>query len=355
MRILHVVTSTDKVLTERPILNLMKSLEFQGVERTLLCLNTDFDSSVPNLEILNKTCNLDSSSDVIRIISLALKESGAEVLHIHDMGILRLSLMASRKFKVKCILTLYTTSPVRISLMDRLCVDKIIVNSEFAKKGILTYNRLFSEKVHVILKGIDIERFDVCVRNINNADLRKFYGISESSFIVGSVGSLIPSNDFETLIKSFSNVRKKEMDAVLLIVGKGSEKDNIEKLAKVCNVFDSIKIIDSDEYESFLYLFDTFIVSSYAENYLISILGAMAASKPVIATKIGANPEMIIQGKTGFLVPCGFPERIDNVIMRWHANPRLAKDVGLAGRKYLEEEFGLVIMGKRYKELYESL
>jgi glycosyltransferase involved in cell wall biosynthesis len=86
-----------------------------------------------------------------------------------------------------------------------------------------------------------------------------------------------------------------------------------------------------------------------------SLLEAMAAGKPVVATDVGGSPEVVIDGKTGFLVPPKDPEALASAILHLLADRELARNLGEAGRIRVESEFTLEIMVARLEELYDSL
>ena len=84
------------------------------------------------------------------------------------------------------------------------------------------------------------------------------------------------------------------------------------------------------------------------------MLEAMAAGKPVVATNVGGNPEVVVAGDTGYLVPPKDPEKMAKEIIKIISNKDLAKKMGNAGRKRVEEKFSLNKMVKRYESLYEE-
>ncbi len=324
MRVLHIYTENGKNLLERTVQNLVKGLDFNGVE--------------------SQVCCLDASSD----FSSILKASKASVIHLHSGATFKQCLLPAKLSGRKIIVTAHQANQ-SIPYSNQHWLYKKVASSDFVNEEV------FSSKAEVIYDGIDLEDFDAQARTVDGDTLRQTYGIDKNVFIIGAIGPLILENDYESLFKALRNAVAKEMNAIVLISGEGPLRADLLKSAEALNIADRVKIINATDYVSLFCLFDAYVVSSFTEGYLSSILGAMAASKPVIATKIGANPEMVVQGKTGFLVPCGFPERIDNVIMRWRANPQLAKDIGSAGRQHVEEKFSLPVMGKKYKEFYGKL
>jgi glycosyltransferase involved in cell wall biosynthesis len=100
---------------------------------------------------------------------------------------------------------------------------------------------------------------------------------------------------------------------------------------------------------------DCFVLPSRAEGISNTILEAMASCVPVIATAVGGNPELVVDGVTGTLVPSGDSEALAQQIVRMAADPAAARRAGEAGRAHALAEFGLDTMVQRYRNLYDKL
>jgi glycosyltransferase involved in cell wall biosynthesis len=100
---------------------------------------------------------------------------------------------------------------------------------------------------------------------------------------------------------------------------------------------------------------DVSVLSSINEGFSNVILESMAASKPVVATKVGGSPEMVTNGVTGYLVPPADSQSMANAIIKLLQNPDEAKTMGAAGRKIVQEKFTVEAMVKSYERLYVSL
>ena len=94
---------------------------------------------------------------------------------------------------------------------------------------------------------------------------------------------------------------------------------------------------------------------SRIENLPYSLMEAMAWCRPVVATSVGGLPDLIDEGKTGFLVPSNDHEALANRLCEMSAWPRLVEEMGLAGRRKLEREFSIGQMMTRHRELYDAL
>jgi hypothetical protein len=100
---------------------------------------------------------------------------------------------------------------------------------------------------------------------------------------------------------------------------------------------------------------DTFVLPSLAEGISNTILEAMASGLPVIATAVGGNPELVVAGRTGELVPASDPEAMARAIIAYARNPDAARTAGRAGRERVEAHYSLAGMVARYDELYTRL
>ena len=102
-------------------------------------------------------------------------------------------------------------------------------------------------------------------------------------------------------------------------------------------------------------MFDVFVLSSVTEGISLTLLEAMASGLPVVVTNVGGNPEVVVDGETGFLVPPKNPEKMAEAIITLLKNKELAKKMGVAGRKRVEEKFSLERMVREYEEIYRNL
>ena len=99
---------------------------------------------------------------------------------------------------------------------------------------------------------------------------------------------------------------------------------------------------------------DCFVLPSLAEGISNTILEAMASGLPVIATRVGGNPELVIEGKTGALVPASDPEAMAQAIIAYVRDPEQARVAGQAGRTEVERRFSMAAMMESYRGLYDQ-
>jgi L-malate glycosyltransferase len=101
--------------------------------------------------------------------------------------------------------------------------------------------------------------------------------------------------------------------------------------------------------------FDVFVLSSVWEGMSNGLLEAMAAGRPVVATRVGGNPEVIVDGESGLLVPPRDPQALADAVLRLLRDPELARRMGAAASRRVEAEFTLPRMVHRLECLYDEL
>jgi len=203
------------------------------------------------------------------------------------------------------------------------------------------------KKVTQIYNGIDIERF--CPGD--GGAVRKELGISADTFVAGTVSRLDPIKDHDTLIEAFRRFHRQVSDSLLLIVGDGPRMAELKAQAKDGVVF----LGERHDVPDLLRAMDVFVLPSKNEGISNTILEAMATGLSVIATKVGGNPELVVDGVTGTLVPPGDVEALVAAIRSYADDMELRRRAGLEGRCIAEERFSIPAMVSAYEEVWSRV
>lgn len=207
------------------------------------------------------------------------------------------------------------------------------------------------ERMQVIPNGINVRRID----DADARGVREELGIAPEDFVVGTVARLDPNKDTMTLLKAFAAIPQ-STKLKLLIVGDGEERSRLEEFVNSAKVNRSVIFAGlRRDTPRLLKAMNVFALSSLSEGMPLTVLEAMAARLPVVATAVGALPEMVEEGKTGFLVSAGDVEAMSAKLGRLAADRRLAKSFGEEARRKVERKFSLDQMLRRYAELYFSM
>jgi glycosyltransferase involved in cell wall biosynthesis len=239
--------------------------------------------------------------------------------------------------------------------------DRVIAVSDSVKKEILNYN-ISPEKVLIINNGIKIERFDEHKWKNN---VRKEFGVEESSTVVGTVGRLSEEKGHINLLNAAEVVLRRYPKVVFLIVGDGPLREYLESRAS--QVAEKIFVKDGCSSKPFIFcgirsdmpaiysMMDIFALPSLDEGLPMSLLEAMASKKPVVATKVGAIPKVIEDGHSGVLIQPGDVNGLVNSIIDLLVNPKLAHELGRHARDKVEKEFSSKKMTEKYIDVYHDV
>ena len=210
-------------------------------------------------------------------------------------------------------------------------------------------------KMTRIYNGIDCSKFTLAASQKGNESLKDSLSIPLSSQVVGTVGMLSPVKNHLSLLKAASIVMKEDPETVFAIVGEGELLEQLQTVASELGIREKVIFTGlRNDVLRLIELFDVYACSSISEGISLSILEAMASGKPVVATRVGGNPEIVSDGVTGFLVPARDPEQMASKMLALLRNRRLAKQFGEEGRRTTYENFNLNKMADSYQKIYES-
>jgi glycosyltransferase involved in cell wall biosynthesis len=169
-----------------------------------------------------------------------------------------------------------------------------------------------------------------------------------------SVGRLREPKDFTTLVRAVATCEPGSVR--LLVAGDGPDRPGLTTEIARLGLDGAVELLGTrDDVDQLLAAADLFVLSSRSEGMPMSVLEAMAAGVPVIASAVGGIPELVRDGETGALVPPGDPDRLGGAIRRLAGDPALRQRYGEAGRARAEREFALENCRQAHLELYRSV
>lgn len=231
------------------------------------------------------------------------------------------------------------------------------LTTQVSPQGVERYKALRAvnpNKILYVPNGVDTEKFkpDVCVRD----NLRKEFGLSES-FVWIAVGRFDPPKDYHNMLTAFSIVLKQESSANLVIVGDGPLRPLMESFAKEMGIKDKVLFLGiREDVGKLLNVADGFVLSSEWEGLPLVLLEAASTGLPIVATNVGGNAEVVIDGETGFLVPPKDPIRLSEAMLRLMKLPKSERlKMGFKGRDHVIQNFSLQHIVDIWEELYRLL
>jgi glycosyltransferase involved in cell wall biosynthesis len=218
---------------------------------------------------------------------------------------------------------------------------------------------------HMIAEGFPAGRVGVIHNGIDpgappaKADrlaARRLLGIADDAFLVGTAARLDSVKDLGTLIKATARLRTRRPDARVVIIGSGDEQKSLEATRLASGCPEAIHLIGyRSDVRRLLPALDVFVNSSISEGVSLTILEAMAAAVPVVATRVGGTPEVVLDGTTGLLVDSRSPEALADALFALSKTPERRAAFGSAGRARVETAFTLDRMVADYAREYRRM
>jgi glycosyltransferase involved in cell wall biosynthesis len=231
--------------------------------------------------------------------------------------------------------------------------DRTIALTEGERNDYLNLAVSKAHKIDIIHSGVDIRRFTP--GRTDRAALKKQLGINAHSFVVGTVGWLLPIKGPMHLLHAMIALWQKEIDSALIYVGKGDLEDRLKAEALSRGVSNRVIFLGwRSDVDDIMQLFDVFVLPSLNEGMGRVLVEAMAAAKPVVACNVGGIPDLVKHGFNGFLARPGDSRELSVYIEKLLGDELLRTDMGAQGRK-LAENYTVDKMIAKIDALYFSL
>ncbi|MBI2221532.1 MAG: glycosyltransferase [Acidobacteria bacterium] len=363
VRVMHVVLSLDPGGTERLVLDLVGRLEAEA-ESVVCCLDSRgrwgaalAQDGVP-VYALGRRPGFDGPLGW-RIAALAARHD-VSVLHCHHYSpFVYGRLAAMLRSGLRVVFTehgrLSDAGPSRKRrwinpFLSRLPARIFAVSEDL--RNHMVAEGIAPRRVRVLYNGIDPGR--PTTRALRRA-ARALLGLPEHATVVGTVARLDAVKDLGTLIQGFAALPAAGQDDLLVIAGDGPELESLREQCRAAGVGGRVRFVGhQSDVRAILPAFDAYANSSVHEGVSLTILEAMAASLPVVATRVGGTPEVIVDGETGVLVPPRAPRAIARALASVLARPDRGQRLGEAGRFRVEAHFHIDQMLAAYLREYEA-
>jgi sugar transferase (PEP-CTERM/EpsH1 system associated) len=231
-------------------------------------------------------------------------------------------------------------------------VDRVVAVSDHLRRWLVDTVGLPPTKVTVVRDGVDTRQF----QPLSTRDrLRDLHGYSADEFVIGCVARLDPVKNHLVLLEATRLLAARAANTRLMLVGDGPERPVLERRVAELGLAGKVTFLGNrDNIADLLNTFDVFAIASLFEGTSNAIVEAMAAGLPVVATRVGGNPEVVHDGVTGQLVPVGAAAALAAAIEFYRVNDHTRRQHGLAGRRRAEQVYSVEQMVSGYLSVYES-
>ncbi|MDX6409361.1 MAG: hypothetical protein QOE13_2432 [Gaiellaceae bacterium] len=211
------------------------------------------------------------------------------------------------------------------------------------------------ERFVVIRLGIELDERVAADRN-GRDDSRRYLGIPGERFAVGWIGRMTAVKRTDDVLIAFKGLRESGIDAVLCLVGDGPDRRHLEARAHELGVAkDTMFLGYQEDVAQFYAAFDALVLPSGNEGTPVSVIEALAAELPVVATRVGGVPDVVRDGEDGFLVEAGATDDLAERLGRLARDPALRARMGKKGRERVLPRYAVERLVDDVDELYRSL
>jgi glycosyltransferase involved in cell wall biosynthesis len=349
---------------EAVILNLSRTLNQQG-HTSLLGIFSN--STNPNLQLHDLaqqegieshliSCRGQIDRTVPATIRALAAATGADLIHAHGYKADVYAYIAMRRTNTPLVSTCHTwyDNDLTVSLYgaaDRFILRNyaaVVAVSEDVRQRLLKAG-VRKEKIYIVRNGIDLRPFD------NAAPSLREISSPDNSPIVGLIGRLAPEKGVDIFLRAAARVVAELPSTKFVVIGEGPDREQLELLVDELQIRKDVFMLGRrDDMPSVYASLDIMVSASRHEGLPMAILEGMASSRPVVATAVGAVPDVIVDGHTGVLVPSENVEVLAAKIMALLNNAMQRENLGAAAKKLIEEEFSAERMTTDYLHIYEQ-
>ncbi len=288
-------------------------------------------------------------------LALALRRRAVEVVHVHNHSPYVYGTVAGSLLRCTVIATRHGSnerygSPLWLRRQLSRWVDSYVAVSTEIAENARSHGLATEPKLTVIDNGIDLEKYTP--RPEWRREVRAEFGVSDTARVIGIVGRLVEVKNVGLLLRSC--LPHLGAETQLFIVGDGPERNALESAATQHPNGGFARFLGQrKDVARLLNGIDLFALSSKIEGHPLAVIEAMATGLPVLAPKVGGIPDMVEDGRTGFLaglVGSAYAERLTDALSQSASWPAM----GQAGRAVAAERFSSETMAERYLALYEQ-
>lgn len=364
MRVLHLLSSTGFHGAERMAASLVRSLATSGIGCHVGALRSGPQSNLDILEVVRDSGThgivIDCKGRFDRTVAGHIREyalaSGIDIIHSHKYKTNLYARLAARGTELRLVSTCHNWVNSNLTLRAYAALDKFVLRSFDVVVGVSQsvvdqLGRAGGCRLECIPNGIDVVHFQ---SELSREMARAHLGLPGGP-LVGFVGRLSRLKDVSTLLRAFALLTA-SVPAELAIVGDGEERGTLECEARVLDIAGRTHFLGerSDTLSAYRAI-DLLVLPSLEEASPLVVLEAMAAGTPVIATRVGAIPEVLDEGRCGYIVPTRnasiLAERMAEVL----TDPLARQHISAAAVARVAERYSLHSMTARYVELYRNL
>jgi glycosyltransferase involved in cell wall biosynthesis len=366
IRVAHCIDSFGIGGTELNAVRTVEALDPNRFEILILHLQKDgplraryerLGVQLVHVPILNLH-SLRTARQGIRIARL-LRTWETDVVHTHDLytnifvvpwarTLTRCKIIASRRWWYEAP----RPALVPINRLSYLFAHRVLANSPGVARLLSLDEKVPAEKIIEISNFLDDRAFEA-VGESEWRRQRRSWGVPDGATVAGIVARLQPVKNHEHLLRALAQLNER---VHLVIVGDGPSRRALERMARDLLIESRVHFVGEVlAPENLHQYFDLSLLCSTSEGFPNSVIEAMAAARPVVATSVGGVPDAIVEGETGLLVPSQDLARLVEALRLLESDSSLRSRLGNAARESARSRFHKRVVIEKLSRIYESL
>ena len=359
MRIIHVNGELGFSGGEVQTMLLLRGLRDHG-HQNLVCAAADSalaaQATQEGFEVAPVTLRNDGDIRAIFSLTNAFKRNAADLVHLHTGRAIWLGGLAAKRAGLPVVATKRMDRRIKKNLKSRIIWHHLVDAAAGISATVMEQMRdggVSAARRHLIYSSVDPSSVST---NTPRTELRTAHGLTENDTMLLALGSLNRRKGFDVLIESLATLAQRNQHPQLWIGGDGPEKNALQMLTQERGLENHVRFLgQSDQVAALLQVADIVVMPSRAEGLGIAALEAMAAGRPLIASRVGGLAESIIHEQSGLLVPPEDPDSLADAIERLLKDSDLRTHLNEGGPRRIQEQFLPETMVTRYLALYDAL
>lgn len=235
--------------------------------------------------------------------------------------------------------------------------DRVLAVGEAVRQALIANEGIPGSRVDVLFNGVKLEAFRSAATDWTmRAAVRRELGLAESDFVVAQIARLNELKDHATAARAIARVTRQANNVQWLVAGDGEQRASLEAAIRDHGIGNVTKLLGTrHDIPRLLAASDACLLSSISEGIPLTLIEAMAARLPVVATDVGGVSEIVVPEVTGLLASAGDDETLAQHLVRLAANRSLAARLGRNGAVRAKDLFSFERMAEGYADVFEQI
>jgi len=365
VKIMHILNSFSVGGLENGVVNLINGMKEERYFHVICCIRS-LGPMIDRIERKDVRLYCMNSKPADRFMALKLrkliKEIKPDIVHTRNWGTID-GIIAGKMAGIKSIIHgEHGREAINIgvdewkkNLFRKIILTRIscvIAVSENLRQWLVKRIGVTESKVVKIINGVDTNKFKPAA---NRERAKGKIGLDPQIKLIGTVGRLDPVKNYSMFIQALKRAGMVKEQLKTIFIGDGPERQSLERMVHEIGLNNVLFLGEQRNVIPYLQAMDVFVLPSLTEGISNTILEAMACGVPVIATKVGGNPEIVEPEKTGVLIESRDTNALAEQLRDFCNNGTKWEKFGIAARNAAEDKFSLARMIEEYEGVYDRM